>query len=472
MVNIGFWNVRGLNSLAKQKEINWFLQNNKVELFGLLETRVRSNNLNKVLANLDMKWSICTNYSHHPGGRIWLLWNPMIFQVLSLETKNQAIHAKCQLNSDGRVFWITMVYGFNKMAEKEELWQSLCRRDTYGMEPWLWCGDFNSITSPTDRIGIEVHLAEIRPFTKCISHCKMGDIMSTGAYYTWNNKKGPDTRVCSRIDRVLHNDEWLLQFPNSRARFLPEGLFDHCPCVISLEEDSLSGRGGFKYFNMWGQSNQFKGIVAAVWQHPMYRLPVYQVVKKLKLLKQPLRQINRGQFADIKVLAQKALVTLLEKQTLIQHNPDDSALIKDEIEAAAHYDMLSKGRTSFLAQKAKTQWVKEGDANTSYFHCCIKARRRQNRILEILDMEGGLCTEPEQINKAFEAYYLTILGTHCPVIPVHQATVDLSMTISEEHRMILSELVQPLEVKEAIFGIPSSKAPGPDGFNSQFFKDA
>ncbi|KAL9232468.1 hypothetical protein vseg_007579 [Gypsophila vaccaria] len=127
---------------------------------------------------------------------------------------------------------------------------------------------YNSTTSPNDRIGSEVQLAEIRPFSDCISHCKMGDILSTGAYYTWNNKQGPETRVCSRIDR---------------------GLFDHCPCVITLEEEAFSSRSGFKYFNMWGQSAQFKEVVAAVWQHPMYGLPVYQVVKKLKLLKQPLR---------------------------------------------------------------------------------------------------------------------------------------------------------------------------------------
>ncbi|KAL9243908.1 hypothetical protein vseg_017744 [Gypsophila vaccaria] len=223
---------------------------------------------------------------------------------------------------------------------------------------------------------------------------------------------------------------------------------------------------------MWGQSDKFKGIVDEIWRQPMYGLPVYQVVKKLKLLKQPLRHIYRGQFADIEVLAQKATVTLLEKQTLLQNNPDDRALIKEEVEAAAHYDALSKGRHSFLAQKAKARWVRERDANTSFFHCCIKARRRQNRVTEILDMEGVLCTAPKKINQAFEAYYLSILGTQCQVTPVHQATVALGMTITEEHMKILSEPVQTMEVKEAIFGIPGSKAPGPDGYNSQFCKDA
>ncbi|KAL9235781.1 hypothetical protein vseg_010517 [Gypsophila vaccaria] len=111
---------------------------------------------------------------------------------------------------------------------------------------------------------------------------------------------------------------------------------------------------------MWGQSDQFKETVATVWQSPMYGLPVYQVVKKLKLLKQPLRQLNRGQFAVIEARAQKALNTLLDKQILLQNTPDDRILIQEELEAAAQFDKLSKARTSFLAQKAKTQWVKEG----------------------------------------------------------------------------------------------------------------
>ncbi|KAL9236155.1 hypothetical protein vseg_010856 [Gypsophila vaccaria] len=204
----------------------------------------------------------------------------------------------------------------------------------------------------------------------------------------------------------------------------------------------------------------------------MYGLPVYHVVKKLKLLKQPLRQLNRGQFADIEVLAQKALNTLLDKQILLQITPDDRILIQEELEAATQFDKLSKAKTSFLAQKAKTQWVKEGDSNTSYFHCCVKARRRHNRVLEILDMKGDLCITSEQINKAFEDYYVTILGTTCAVTSLHQATVDLALTVTEEHRRTLSDPIQAQEVKEVIFGIPGSKAPGPDGFNSQFIKDA
>ncbi|KAL9242005.1 hypothetical protein vseg_016052 [Gypsophila vaccaria] len=85
MVKFGFWNVRGLNSLAKQKEIKWFMHSNKVELFGLLEIRVKSNSMNKVVPNVCSGWSFCTNTGAHPGGRIWMLWNLDVVQINAIE---------------------------------------------------------------------------------------------------------------------------------------------------------------------------------------------------------------------------------------------------------------------------------------------------------------------------------------------------------------------------------------------------
>ncbi|KAL9239162.1 hypothetical protein vseg_013509 [Gypsophila vaccaria] len=193
---------------------------------------------------------------------------------------------------------------------------------------------------------------------------------------------------------------------------------------------------------MWGHSDKFKEIVADVWRTPMYGLTVFQVIKKLKLLKQPLRQINRGQFADIETMALKALANLQEKETLLQSSPADRVLIQEETEAAAQYEMLAKARNIFLAQKATSQWVKEGDDKTSFFHCCIKARRRQNKVMEILDMEGVLYDTTKQINQAYETYYMAILGAKCTVSSVHHPTVALGMTVTEEHLKTLSEPVQ------------------------------
>lgn len=52
-----------------------------------------------------------------------------------------------------------------------------------------------------------------------------------------------------------------------------------------------------------------------------------------------------------------------------------------------------KAYKQFLFQKAKNKWLKEGDANTRFFHQSIKLRKYTNRVIAIQDMEGQWCNE-------------------------------------------------------------------------------
>ncbi|KAL9239007.1 hypothetical protein vseg_013366 [Gypsophila vaccaria] len=52
------------------------------------------------------------------------------------------------------------------------------------------------------------------------------------------------------------------------------------------------------------------------------------------------------------------------------------------------------------------------------------------------------------------------------------AVVRRGKCCTEEHREILHTLVTMDEIKHSLFSIPANKSPGPNGFTSQFFKDA
>ncbi|KAL9227740.1 hypothetical protein vseg_003392 [Gypsophila vaccaria] len=262
MVRIGFWNVRGLNSLAKQKKIKWFLHSNKVELFGLLETRVKSNNMNKVVPNVCCGWSFCTNIYAHPGGRIWMLWNPAVVQLSAIECDPQSTHSYVTVLSKGTGFWLTMVYGFNSPTNITTLWAAQSRRRDNCRGSWIWCGDFNAVCSPKDKISAHVQLGEIKPFLDCLRGCGMKEMKSTGAYYTWTNKQEAEARVFSNIDWVVQNDDVMLYFRKAYAHFLPEGVFDHCPCLITLWDAGGHSPRAFKYFNMWSMATKFPTTVA------------------------------------------------------------------------------------------------------------------------------------------------------------------------------------------------------------------
>ncbi|XP_070012930.1 uncharacterized protein [Nicotiana sylvestris] len=84
-------------------------------------------------------------------------------------------------------------------------------------------------------MGSLVTMAEIREFKKCMEECSIQDMRSSRAFYTWSNKQPGESRVISRIDRVLFNFEWMTKLPASEVHYMQPGLFDHSPGIINWE---------------------------------------------------------------------------------------------------------------------------------------------------------------------------------------------------------------------------------------------
>ena len=126
MDSLGFWNVRGINSPQKHCDVRWFLNHHVCGLFRLLETRVKADNFGKVFPRICSKWSVVTNYTCHKGGRIWLVWLPSRFVVDVILSHAQLIHCKVMQKGTGKVFRLTIVYGFNSAEERKlfgEYWK-------------------------------------------------------------------------------------------------------------------------------------------------------------------------------------------------------------------------------------------------------------------------------------------------------------------------------------------------------------
>ena len=66
---------------------------------------------------------------------------------------------------------------------------------------------------------------------------------------------------------------------------------------------------------------------------------------------------------------------LLARQKDVHSQPHNIDLIAEEKRAAEAYKEAKKAYNSFTHQRAKMHWLKEGDANTKFFHQSIKARK-------------------------------------------------------------------------------------------------
>ena len=62
-------------------------------------------------------------------------------------------------------------------------------------------------------------------------------------------------------------------------------------------------------------------------------------------------------------------------------------------------------------KKAKVEWMKNGDENTTIFHASLKMRRIQNKANAIRDAQGNRVDTAEEVKDAFLKYYNFLLGT-------------------------------------------------------------
>ncbi|XP_074283695.1 uncharacterized protein LOC141608231 [Silene latifolia] len=165
---------------------------------------------------------------------------------------SQQITVRVNELSSGDTFLFTAVYGSNDDEERKERWVDLMHIKDGCNVPWCLCGDFNNMLDFHEKIGRPVLWADIADFRACVEYCEVVDVKGQGAFFTWNNKHEPNSRVFSRIDRCLVNADWMRRYSECYAYFLPEGLFDHNPCICYMRIVT-KGKTHFRYFNMWGE---------------------------------------------------------------------------------------------------------------------------------------------------------------------------------------------------------------------------
>jgi hypothetical protein len=110
--------------------------------------------------------------------------------------------------------------------------------------------------------------------------------------------------------------------------------------------------------------------------------------------------------------------------------------------------------------------LKDGDANTSFFHKQAAYRKRKNYIPKLLDGDH-MATSQEDKHKVLFDFYEQLLGT------ASITTHALDLEFCHREGLDLSELDAPItehEVWETIRSLPADKAPRPDGYTGRFYK--
>jgi hypothetical protein len=143
---IGCWNVIGLNDPIKHSELRRLIQQERVALFGLVETRVRDMNKENVSRLLLRSWSFLYNYDFSCKGCIWVCWNADVVKVDALSMSDQAIHVCVTILGTDICFNASIIYKDNSASLREAFWFDIVSwSDGWESTPWILMSDFNAI---------------------------------------------------------------------------------------------------------------------------------------------------------------------------------------------------------------------------------------------------------------------------------------------------------------------------------------
>lgn len=66
---------------------------------------------------------------------------------------------------------------------------------------------------------------------------------------------------------------------------------------------------------------------------------------------------------------------------------------------------------SIAKQKSRVQWLNLGDANTAFYHACVKNRQARNNIGRLTDSNGDIIQSPEEVKAEILKFYKGLPGS-------------------------------------------------------------
>jgi exonuclease III len=256
------WNVRGLNSSARQDAVRTLVQSSKADIVCLQETKMAAVPVRTLLSILGSEFSCSMELpAIGASGGILVAWK----QSLGATDARQIGHHNVTVQfcpEGGQAWWLTCVYGPQGNEEKIQFMQELREVRTACQGPWMIARDFNLIYSMEDKNNSNYNHAMMGRFRRLIDDLALKEIPLYGRKFTWSNQQVSPTLV--RLDRVLSTVAWEELFPNALLQSAASDDSDHCPLILGLR-DSRAGKRRFHFKAFWPKLEGFHEAVEVAW---------------------------------------------------------------------------------------------------------------------------------------------------------------------------------------------------------------
>ncbi|KAG4109570.1 hypothetical protein ERO13_1Z049349v2 [Gossypium hirsutum] len=376
-------NGRGVGNPATVREFRQLLVANVPDIIFLYETKINSNRFQRIRSICRMEGCLAVDSAGKSGG-LALLWRDGL-DVSVQNYSNFHVDSLVRLENED-VLRFTGFYGQTASRSRQQAWDILRRVHHKVNEGWIVGGDFNAILNLSEKEGgrskPKVLMEE---FCNILEELKLTDIKPCNGWFTWTNNREGDRLVKERLDRFVASDVILDKFPFLAFYVVRQSRSDHEAILIDTKgskpnRERTGHKAWFRYDTCWAGEQELKDLISSIWEKEESNM-----LAKMEMTRD---KLGPWQFSHFRNLKYKIKGLEKEISRLMDGRTDDrtACLLKQARGKLSHlYDVEEK----YWALGARSQWLREGDRNTRYFHVRASGRKRKNKISRLKDEQGN-----------------------------------------------------------------------------------
>ncbi|GMJ02632.1 hypothetical protein HRI_003932400 [Hibiscus trionum] len=454
------WNVRGLGMPRTVFRLQHMLRDINSSVVFLIETKLRSAQMAQIRRRCGFINGIDVDAVGRSGG-LSIGWRNNC--DVSLRSYSQR-HIDVLINddADGKQWRCTGFYGAPEEQQRAAAWNLLRQINDMPETPWLIIGDFNEIAFLNEKQGgLTRSDRHMREFRRVLSDCEVEDIGYKGRWYTWEKGRFESNNIRERLDRGVANSPWLNLFPRYVLNHLSHSFSDHCPLLLNTQDGVNPNKTWhFRFEASWLLEDSCEPEVQKLWAASVGSIP-----KKL-------RQVGVGLenwFRKLK-MARKITVKGLKEQLtqLCEQNPTDDILAEiTDVKLNLNFEMEKE--ELYWEQRARVNWMRNGDKNTAFFHRFASQRQKKNKVESLIDDNGNSVDTNESLLNLATSYFTDLfhsdgVSSPEPILEGVEPCITNSMNEKLDCEFTNDEVLKALKAMSPL------KASGEDGLGAIFYQ--
>ncbi|XP_060195103.1 uncharacterized protein LOC132624322 [Lycium barbarum] len=327
------------------------------------------------------------------SNKIWIFWSTdLICDVYAND--EQMLTCKIHTSSNNSFIYLSVVYAKSRSLAREQLWEHMRVLASTFNNPWMVCGDFNSILGPEEKLG------------ECLIDCGLVDMGYNGNAFTWCNERKMEDIIWKRLDRMLANDDMGSMFSSISVQHL-------------ARED-------------------FQDTVKEQWNQNIYGNIFWSIQQKMKKVSKALSEWSRNKIGDIFIKANQLEEFVIQQEEKYMNTLDQTdrmLLNKAKADVVLHHKKVD----AYWRQKAHLEWQLEGDENTKFFHSVVRGRRHHMRIQRI-KYDDEWIEEEEDIARAAINFYQNLFTQNHTYIDLSILDCIPNLVTCEDNQILNEEI--------------------------------